>query len=274
MTTILAVVGDTHINSSVGLSPLTINLDDGGTYRASKAQRWLWYNWLDYWECVAKLVTQHDAKVWTVFNGDLVEGDGKNRSHQLITQNDTTVMSMALDAIQPALEASDRLFVVRGTAAHVGLSASLEEKVAIDIEAVKCKETDTYSWWKLLLDCDGVLFDITHHGKVGRLPWTKSNPLNVTATRLIMHYAGYRLPKVAIRSHNHIYVDTFNNYPIRVIANPAWQLKTEYSHRLDIIEEADIGGSIFICDGGNLYEPIIKQYKPERQRPWRETDRE
>ena len=274
MTTILAVVGDTHINSSVGLCVPSTNLDDGGTYRASKGQRWLWYNWLDYWECVAKLVTQHDAKLWTVFNGDPVEGDGKNRTHQLITQNDTTVMNMTLDAIQPALEASDRLFVVRGTAAHVGLSANLEEKIAIDIEAVKCKETDTYSWWKLLLECDGVLFDITHHGKVGRLPWTKSNPLNVTATRLIMHYAGYKLPKVAIRSHNHIYVDTFNNYPIRVIANPAWQLKTEYSHRLDIIEEADIGGSIFICDGGNLYEPIIKQYKPERQRPWRETDRE
>ena len=269
MTTILAVVGDTHINSSVGLSPLTINLDDGGTYRASKGQRWLWYNWLDYWECVAKLVTQHDAKVWTVFNGDLVEGDGKNRSHQLITQNDTTVMSMALDAIRPALEASDRLFVVRGTAAHVGLSASLEEKVAIDIEAVKCKETDTYSWWKLLLDCDGVLFDITHHGNVGRLPWTKSNPLNVLASRLIMDYAGYRLPQVAIRSHNHIYVETYNNFPVRVIAAPAWQLKTEYTHRLGVVEAADIGGAIFVCDGGN-YDCIIKRYKPDRQRPYRE----
>ena len=270
MTTILAVVGDTHINSSVGLSPLTINLDDGGTYRASKGQRWLWYNWLDYWQSVTDLVTKHEgAKVWTVFNGDLVEGDGKNRSHQLITQNDTTVMSMALDAIRPALEASDRLFVVRGTAAHVGLSASLEEKVAIDIEAVKCKETDTYSWWKLLLDCDGVLFDITHHGNVGRLPWTKSNPLNVLASRLIMDYAGYRLPQVAIRSHNHIYVETYNNFPVRVIAAPAWQLKTEYTHRLGVVEAADIGGAIFVCDGGN-YDCIIKRYKPDRQRPYRE----
>ena len=273
MTTILAVVGDTHINSSVGLSPLTINLDDGGTYRASKGQRWLWYNWLDYWECVAKLVTQHDAKVWTVFNGDLVEGDGKNRSHQLITQNDTTVMSMALDAIRPALEASDRLFVVRGTAAHVGLSASLEEKVAIDIEAVKCKETNTYSWWKLLLDCDGVLFDITHHGNVGRLPWTKSNPLNALAVRLLLEYAGGRLPDVALRSHNHKFAETGMNYPVRVISLPAWQLATEYSHRLGVVEAADVGGAIFVCDGGK-YEVIIKRYVPERQRPWRETDRE
>src|SRR3990170_2975099 len=164
MTTILAVVSDTHINSSVGLSPLSVNLDDGGTYHASKGQRWLWHNWLDFWQSVGECVTKHTQgkdkpNVWTVFNGDLVEGDGKNRSHQLITHNDTTAMRIALDAIQPALEASERVFVIRGTAAHVGLSASLEEKIAIDIEAVKCKETDTYSWWTLLLDCDGVLFD-------------------------------------------------------------------------------------------------------------------
>src|SRR3972149_9686768 len=104
MTTILAVVSDTHINSTVGLSTPSVTLDDGGEYRASKGQRWLWHNWLDFWDTVTELVTRHDAKVWTVFNGDLVEGDGKNRSTQLITQNDTTVMSMALDAIRPALE--------------------------------------------------------------------------------------------------------------------------------------------------------------------------
>jgi len=252
----------------VGLSPLSVNLDDGGTYHASKAQRWLWHNWLDFWQTIQNCVAEHNAKVWTVFNGDLVEGDGKNRSHQLITHNDTTAMRIALDAIQPALEASDRLFVVRGTAAHVGLSASLEEKIAIDIEAVKCKETDTYSWWKLLLDCDGVLFDITHHGNVGRLPWTKPNPLNALAVRIILAYAGQRLPQVAIRSHRHLYAETGSNYPVRVIALPAWQLATEYVHRLGVVEAADIGGVIFICDGGN-YEYIPKHYKPDRQRPWR-----
>ena len=83
-------------------------------------------------------------------------------------------MRLTLDAIEPALKVSERTFVIRGTAAHVGLSASLEEKIAIDIGAERCKETDAYSWWKLLLDCDGVLFDIpimaTSGGCPGRSP--------------------------------------------------------------------------------------------------------
>src|SRR4030065_1111786 len=120
MTTILAVVSDTHINSPVGLSVPTCNLDDGGTYHASKAQRWLWHNWLDFWNCVMELCTQHDAKVWTVFNGDLIEGDGKNRSTQLITHNDTTAQRVALDVIEPALKGSERTFVIPGTAGHAG----------------------------------------------------------------------------------------------------------------------------------------------------------
>jgi len=41
-TVIVAVVADTHPNSTVGLCPPEVELDDGGTYHASKAQRWLW----------------------------------------------------------------------------------------------------------------------------------------------------------------------------------------------------------------------------------------
>ena len=275
MTTILAVVSDTHINSTVGLSVPMCNLDDGGTYHASKAQRWLWHNWLDFWETVTDCVTKHTKgkdkpNVWTVFNGDLIEGDGKNRSHQLVTHNDTTAMRVALDTIEPALKISSRTFVIRGTAAHVGLSANLEEKIAIDIGAERCKDTDAYSWWKLLLDCEEVLFDITHHGNVGRLPWTKPNPLNALAVRLILSYTNQRLPQVALRSHRHLYAETGSNYPIRVIALPAWQLATEYTHRLAIVEPADVGGLVFICHQGE-YELIVKRYQPEKSKTWKET---
>jgi hypothetical protein len=48
------------------------NLDDGGTYRSSKGQRWLWRCWLSFWKDVSTIA--ENATVWTVFNGDLVEG--------------------------------------------------------------------------------------------------------------------------------------------------------------------------------------------------------
>ena len=270
MTKIIVAVSDLHIGSTIGLSQPRVVLDDGGEYRASKGQRWLWRNWLEFWDYVAAIASEHGAKVWTVFNGDLVEADGKNRTHQLITQNDTTILRMAADTLKPALDISERYFVMRGTAAHVNLSASMEEKIAIDIEAEKCKETDAYSWWQLCLECEGVLFDITHHGSMGRLPWSRSNALNSLAVRLILAYAGQRLPQVAIRSHNHRFAETGENYPVRVVALPAWQLATEYSYRLGIPELADIGGVIFVCKD-KTYMMYTKVFKPERVKTWRET---
>ncbi len=72
MATTLAVIADTHINSTVGLVRPQINLDDGGTYKASRAQRRLWDYWLEYWRSAPKA-----DRVIGIFVGDMVEGDVK-----------------------------------------------------------------------------------------------------------------------------------------------------------------------------------------------------
>ena len=63
MTTILVVTGDHLINSSVGLVTPTTNLDDGGTYRSSKGQKWLWRKWLEFWGDIEKVKRKNKAKV-------------------------------------------------------------------------------------------------------------------------------------------------------------------------------------------------------------------
>jgi hypothetical protein len=254
------VTGDLHVNSTVGLLPYSVNLDDGGTYRSSKGQRWLWRNWLDFWDSVPK------GEIWTVLNGDLVDVPGRHKNSQLISQNETDVMKMAVDVLQPALEVSERVFVVRGTAAHVGSSGYTEEKIALDIGAEKCG--DNYSWWELLLNCDGVEFYITHHGPLGRLPHTHGNALNRRATEIEGLFAKRGVPQVACQSHNHHFSTSSDEYEVKVFALPSWQLKTEFAKRIGIIEPDMVGGLWFDCEDGE-YQYNVRRYTLNGHGAWK-----
>jgi hypothetical protein len=266
MTTILPIVGDLHVNSTVGLVTPTVNLDDGGTYRSSKGQKFLWRCWLDFWGEIAREKKRLKAEVWTPFNGDMVDVFVKYQTVQLITHNDADIFDMVLDTIQPAVDVSDKIFVVRGTAAHGRQGGVIEEKIAEDIGAEM--DGDRHSWWELLLNCENVLYDITHHGRVGGMTWTKANALNKLVGQLIIKYRNRKLPDVAIRSHMHQYARSDDSLGMAAYALPAWQLFTEFTHRIGAVEPADIGGMYFINDKGN-YTPVVKRYPLPEKRIWR-----
>ena len=46
---LLRITSDLHAGSTVAICPPRVQLDDGGEYHASKAQRWLWERWKDFW---------------------------------------------------------------------------------------------------------------------------------------------------------------------------------------------------------------------------------
>jgi hypothetical protein len=125
----VAVVADLHINSSVALCPPVFNLDEGGTFRSSKGQRWLWEHWLSFWQEVKGLEGRRVA----ILNGDIGELDIKRRSYQLISPNKAMILKMVLMTLEPMLEAVDEVIVLRGTMAHIGKSAWLEEMVGNDL---------------------------------------------------------------------------------------------------------------------------------------------
>ena len=112
----LICVSDLHINSTVALSPPVVNLDDGGTYHASRGQRWLWECWLDFTERVTGL----PGRKVLLINGDMGELDTKRRSNQLITVNKANIQRLVLDTLEPLVTAVDSLIVIRGTMAHTG----------------------------------------------------------------------------------------------------------------------------------------------------------
>ena len=88
--TVLAVTSDHHANSTVSMCPPEgVRLPDGGEYHPSKANRWLWQCWEDYWREVGALVKAHGADLVCVFNGDAVEGE-HHRNTQVISHNPET----------------------------------------------------------------------------------------------------------------------------------------------------------------------------------------
>lgn len=254
-------MSDLHIASTVALCKPSVDLDDGGTYQISRGQRWLWGNWLDFLERIE--AAKPDI---IIFNGDTVEGDTKSRSYQLVTRNKTTALRIAAETLDPLCQLAPIRYFVRGTAAHGGKSGCLEESLAEDLGGVKIGSV--YSHWELHLNVENVLVHLAHHTSMSGIPWMEPNAANTLAARVIMNYAmnKERPPDLAIRGHVHRFADSHDNYPTRAVILGAWQMATEFTHKIAPDKLSEIGGGIFRFSAGNFeYEKI--EYKP-KGRTW------
>jgi hypothetical protein len=249
--------------------PPEIPLDDGQKLLASPAQGYLWEHWNAYWGRAEVLRDAHHAQLVAGFNGDLTEGYHHGTT-QVVSANPTSQAAI-VDALMqvPMRLAPDKLFFIRGTEAHVGKSAAYEERAAKGLHkdgrpVILDPDTGNASHWSLTLDVQGKLINFEHHGRMGQRPWTKPNIVANYAAEIFYEYAarGERHPDLAIRSHLHRYVDTYDQHPVRVIQTPAWQLATAFTYRLSTPALADIGGLlILVKDGEITVEKYLAQPK-------------
>lgn len=262
-------LADTHINGKTGLCPPNVIDDDGDIHIQNLIQEWLWFTWEKFIEDI-KRITKDMYKV-VIFNGDIVDLDAKNRSKQMVSRNPAVILQMAKQAIDPLIKIADKSFFVRGTEAHVGSSAWIEEMLAREYRSVRDKEFGRSSWWHLRAAFSGVKFDIAHHFSTGTLPYTYANGMArlVQVTRLNYLDWGEEPPDVIIRGHRHKHIDTGTTFRTRGVSLPCWQYHNAYLYRIG--KENDIphiGGSIFICkDGEHEYIPLI--YRPKRSPIWK-----
>jgi len=256
----LICVSDLHINSSVAICPPVVNLDDGGTYHASRGQRWLWECWKEFSLAVKTL----SGRKVLLLCGDLGELDVKRRSNQLITVNKATILNIVLDTLAPLVDAVDSLIVIRGTMAHTGKSQWLEEAIARQYDhAVHDKACDNASWYHFRGEIGGVKVDAAHHVSMGGLPWTAPNAANKLAFRVMSAYSmDYKQapPDYAYRAHNHRYADSGNNYECKAIILPCWSLITEFGYR--------VGRELDLADIGGVINGELIRYKPRIGRIW------
>jgi hypothetical protein len=273
---VVAVVSDVHAGGTTALCPESVPLDDGGEYRASKAQLWLMQCWQDYWADVAATRENEKAILIAVFNGDLVDG-AHHKTTQILSENpnaQAAVVNAAM-AIPLALK-PDHLVIVRGTEAHVGQSGSAEERIADGLRRDKRPiitepESKTASWWHWRAEIEGVRLDVTHHGRTGQREHTRGSAAILHAHDILLAHVkqNHLPPHLCLRGHYHKFNDSGDACPTRVVTTGAWQLGTSFVKKVAADSLADVGGAIVTIQDG-AYDVRKVHFKPETRGPvWR-----
>jgi hypothetical protein len=271
---IVVCFGDTHCGSTVGLCPPEgIALDDGGLYMPNRGQEWLWNNWEEAWAKIKSLKRKHrQAKLHLVLNGDLTDGD-HHRTTQIATGHEGVHVHCAMEVLRvPLALKPDSIHILRGTPAHVGRAGGMEEGLAKALKGqgwkvIEDPDTGNASSYHRLIKFGGLTFDVKHHGRMGRRAHTKGPYIRWYAQDIFFNYLmdGEEAPDLAIRSHFHQFADSGKIHKIktRAVALPAWQLATEYVHR--VAESlADVGLVWFEVDNDDDYTMGTLLFKPER----------
>jgi hypothetical protein len=217
----------------------------------------VWDHWLSFWKDVDTAARKRDTVV--VFNGDLIDGPAHHGTTQQITADALAQVNIAAELFAP-IAGKYPVYVTRGTAAHVLASGSADEQVAKEIGAKQPNgERKTRSSYHLKLNFGGVLFDIAHHGPgPGNRVWTYGSQLRGYAKTIILDALIQRQspPDVIVRSHVHHRVhETVRDYGhvCEALITPAWQLKTDFAHKVISHEDvADIGGIVVSIDDGKV----------------------
>lgn len=279
-THIIVACGDQHCGSTVGLMhPNGVYHDDGLHISPSKYQRWLWEKHEEFLDKVEQIRASEPDSVLHYWNtGDLVDGDHHNTT-QIVGRAQGMHVSVARDVLEKGVLAlePDYVHIMRGTPSHVGAESGLEKGVAQLIEdaghkLVRDHDTGSLTWRILRAEIGGVTFDVRHHGRAGQREHTRRSYQSIYAFDIWASYTttGAEAPDIAVRSHKHKFMDSGYDHRgvTRAVATPAWQLATEYVHKLAIESLADIGGVVFVCRNGECsVKPIL--FTPERPKIWR-----
>ena len=261
--TTVGIVSDLHSNSTVGLCPPVVNLDDGGTYHSSRGQRWLWECWLDY---IHQFTLIQGNKI-LVLGGDMGELDTKRRSVQLISQNKATILAMVAETLAPLVDIADKVIVIRGTPAHEGKGCWLEEAIAADLDNVIPCSKSIKSWYHFRGVIDGRRYDIAHHATMaGKDASSYKSPLDLAEKALWYYLVALQqpAPHYVIRSHQHRHREA-EMHGCHAIFTPGWTLAPEYIYRAGKeFSLADIGG--LIIQGDQVRS--VRYYARDEKRVW------
>lgn len=263
-------------------------MDDGGTYLPSLAQRWLWDCWTAGWAHVANIIERErriaddDVDFGFVSNGDAVDGNHHGTT-QILSPAEGAHIKTAVESFRVPLGMNPKwAWVVRGTPAHVGKSAGLEEGLAVALDRegapiVRCDtgETKTWSWWTLPMEIHDRLVVFDHHGRMGQRAHTRASYIRLYAFDVWAERAmrGERAPDLAVRSHHHIYEDSGPTHPTRkvtrVVQMPAFQLATEFVRRIAAESLADVGLVAIVIRPNGEFEVHPHITYPSRGPAWK-----
>lgn len=248
--TVVAVISDMQVGSTVALCPPRWNLYEGGTFHASPAQNIIHRQWIHSAKQVNELLTETRIRkrLVLVLNGEPID----NHHHdtpQIITKTPGEQIDMAITLLDEWMQLAgyepkrgDCMYLVRGTSAHE--KGEHIEQIGRDLAGVvpyrkdssKTTKDGRYHFQKLRRTVNGVQFDITHHGfSRGSRAHTTENAIYNTLKSMYftgLDY-GYESPDFVIRSHKHVFTYAWyhgRNKAMYGCQTPCWQLKTHFGN--------------------------------------------
>ena len=242
--TILVVLSDTHIGSSTAVSPLRYTIhsrskNEAQPTEANKLQKWLYANWIDFYDYVKSKARKH--RIIVAHLGDVIDYN-HHGSTQLVQEVGDQV-EMAKTLLMPYRDIADKFIGILGTAVHAGTDHAVEADLYRQLGADFIEQ-------QMTIDIDGVRVDLAHHGRAGFRPWS-SSAANL-ASEIMLDYAqsGLPLPNYIFRGHLHVMDDSGSKFEnTRLIQCPSWQLRTTYANRVaGNTRRSDIG-AVLLNDG-------------------------
>lgn len=270
---VLAEWGDTHTNSTVGLMPPRgIQLDDGGTYLPSRIQCEIWEVYLDFWGMVRQQMKKVDAQeAWGIFGGDGID-DNNHSKYQLVTVNESVMIDATLSTFVPTQGILTKKFCLRGTEAHSGGCAWMEERVAKELDAEPDPETGNRSWWYLPFRHYGVRGLFAHHPySTAKRPWTIGGGASRTAEMIESDYNKTQdpLPHFAGFHHAHYYETSSDNHEVDVAFCYPFCVTSAFGHRIGYSGRTpEIGGLIYTLWPDGEWERKRFRRWPKRKKEW------
>ena len=252
---VVAIVSDLHVGSTVGLCPPNgIELEDGGRYMPNTVQGWTWDRWCEFWQDARDFAA--GAEVIGIVNGEFVDGNHHGTT-QIATPSPAMMAAAAIDVMQPACKLASQWYVTKGTAAHVSPGGASDAAIAARLGAVCDPETNQHAAYHWRVQVGPVLFDLAHHIGGNIRPWTRGTNIRAEVIEALIHT--HHRPMVIVRSHVHTYVDTGSTFgDVLGVVTPAWQLKTEYAHRVTRNPQRTVGGLLFeVTEQGFRYQPAL-----------------
>jgi hypothetical protein len=243
---------------------MSVKLDDGGIYLASKAQLKLLKMWNEFWDIWVPMVTKGEPYDVCV-NGDSIDGVHHNSTTQ-ISHNIEDQVRIAMTLLGPVAANCRNFYMVRGTEAHVGQSATYEEQIAERLGAIPNKEMQ-YARHELWLYVGDSLVHLMHHiGSSGSAAY-ESTAVHKEMVESLTEAArqGLEPPSVVVRSHRHRAFKTSfpsNRGEMIAVVTPGWQMKTPFAYKIP-------GGRISLPQfGGLLVRAGDEDAIYVRQRTW------
>lgn len=258
----IVTIADTHCGSSVGLAPPTVRLDDGHVVHIEGHSKFIWQCWGNFWDWVYDRLAGEPFVL--VHNGDVVD----NQHHgtlQVISGNPALQKSVAVRVLEPHTKKAAAYYQIRGTPAHTGEQAHLEEDIAKTLGA-KGESADTLSRYELWVQLGKEIIHFAHHIPTSSAHAYKSSP----AMRLMAQaFAdagewGLKPPTMMVRAHGHDYIEV-KRPNCRVVVCPCWQAKTGWIWKKDTISQPVIGGLLIRLgsEGVHVRERVYRIPRPD-----------